>query len=207
MHRLKELSYAKFYYQPGYIPDPDALFARILEDTPWEQGQVVVYGKVFDEPRQTYMLSTDPSKEYVYSGRKVTTHAFPPYLEELRKALCELTGEEYDSCLMILYVDGSSKIGMHADKEKSLVPGASIASISLGAVRAFDVWTKPLGKQYSEEYTPNHGQDEVIKHRFHLENGSLLIMGKDSQRNYVHGVPAQKRIKEPRINLTFRRTK
>ena len=32
----------------------------------------------------------------------------------------------------------------------------------------------------------------------------MLIMDGDTQKNYKHGIPTQKKIKNKRINLTFR---
>jgi alkylated DNA repair dioxygenase AlkB len=84
------------------------------------------------------------------------------------------------------YVDGSHNIGMHSDDERDL--NGPIVSISLGASRFFDIKSK-LTK---------------MKQRINLKNGSMLIMAGDTQKNYKHGVPIQKKIKSKRINLTFR---
>jgi len=38
-----------------------------------------------------------------------------------------------------------------------------------------------------------------------LTDGSLLIMGAGTQRNYLHSIPKSKTYTEPRINITFRK--
>ena len=38
-----------------------------------------------------------------------------------------------------------------------------------------------------------------------LPHGSLLIMAENTQTNFKHEVPKESGIKQPRINLTFRR--
>lgn len=63
-----------------------------------------------------------------------------------------------------------------------------IASISLGAERKF-VFKHKESK-------------ETISHI--LEQGSLLVMKGDTQQYWQHSLPKTKKIKEPRINLTFR---
>ncbi|MEI8024026.1 MAG: alpha-ketoglutarate-dependent dioxygenase AlkB, partial [Actinomycetota bacterium] len=65
----------------------------------------------------------------------------------------------------------------------------TIASVSLGATRRFDMRHRKTG--------------ETIK--IQLESGSLLVMAGKSQQNWVHQVAKTKRVHEPRINLTFRR--
>jgi alkylated DNA repair dioxygenase AlkB len=48
-------------------------------------------------------------------------------------------------------------------------------------------------------------QDGTIeKHRVDLAHGSIIIMGTGCQTHYKHGVPVQKTVLAPRINLTFR---
>ena len=38
----------------------------------------------------------------------------------------------------------------------------------------------------------------------HLEKGSLLVMKGQTQTNWLHRLPPTKKVKSPRINLTFR---
>jgi len=38
-----------------------------------------------------------------------------------------------------------------------------------------------------------------------LEHGSILLMKGDTQNSWVHTLPKSTKIKEPRINLTFRK--
>lgn len=193
--RIAEFLNAEFFYYPGFIQNPDEIFTWLHQNISWGQGTVTVYGKDYEEPRLTCLFSTQPGKEYSYSGRTTTTIAFPEPLELLRKEVSQVASVDFDTCIANLYRNGSDKIGMHSDGEKNLIPNSPIASISIGAVRHFDVWCKPAAPIQHPRY------------RIDLANGSLLIMGLNSQKNYVHGVPVQKKIMNPRINLTFRQTK
>ena len=81
-------------------------------------------------------------------------------------------------------------IGDHADDETDHEQGAFIASVSLGAVRDFWIRDKESGK---------------LIMTIPLASGSLFLMGKNFQTKLKHGLPKRKKVKHPRINLTFRR--
>jgi alkylated DNA repair dioxygenase AlkB len=68
-----------------------------------------------------------------------------------------------------------------------LVSGAAIASVSFGATRRFDLRHRD-GGQLSLD----------------LEDGSVLLMVGELQQHWKHQIPVQRKIKAPRINLTFR---
>ena len=74
------------------------------------------------------------------------------------------------------------------DDEKALVQRATIASLSFGAERKFVF---------------KHKANKTIVNTF-LENGSLLLMKGDTQKNWLHQLPKTKKIVTPRISLTFR---
>jgi alkylated DNA repair dioxygenase AlkB len=79
-------------------------------------------------------------------------------------------------------------MGWHADAEKELKPNGAIASVSFGAQRKFVF---------------KHKEKETLVETM-LDNGSLLVMKDQTQQYWLHQLPKSKRIKTPRINLTFR---
>ena len=79
-------------------------------------------------------------------------------------------------------------MGWHSDGEKDLKKNGAIASLSLGAERKFAFKHKATQQTIS-----------VL-----LEKGSLLEMKGITQENWLHRLPPTKKIKIPRINLTFR---
>lgn len=206
LQRIEELPYAEFYLAHNYVENAEELMEWLINNLEWEQGQVRVFGKVHNERRQTIFFSSR-GNSYTYSGREVTAHPFPEQLEIIRADISRIAGVEFDSLLVNYYENGLKKIGMHSDSEISLQPGMSIASVSLGATRHFDIHMKPMKNTGPPEYAPNHGQTELIKHRIDLRSGDLLIMGENAQRNYMHGIPEEKRVTTPRVSLTFRVTK
>ncbi|MEO7049679.1 MAG: alpha-ketoglutarate-dependent dioxygenase AlkB, partial [Ferruginibacter sp.] len=98
------------------------------------------------------------------------------------------SGEQFNSCLLNLYHDGSEGMAWHCDAEKALKKDGAIASVSFGAERKF-----AFRHKQSKQTIP------VI-----LENGSLLLMKGNTQSNWLHRLPPTKLAKGPRVNLTFR---
>ena len=119
----------------------------------------------------------------------------PPILIEICKLAEQYTNEKYDYVLVHLYTSGEASINWHNDSEALR---SSIASISLGATRKFRL--KTIGRKT--------GWDS----EFHLNNGDLIWMhgpnqttsGLSCQQIYLHTIPVEKTVKNPRINLTFR---
>jgi alkylated DNA repair dioxygenase AlkB len=87
-----------------------------------------------------------------------------------------------------LYRNGEEGMGWHSDDEPELGKEPIIASLSLGAERAFDFKHK----------------DSEYKQRIYLQNGSLLLMKGATQKHWKHALPKSKKVLAPRINLTFR---
>lgn len=90
------------------------------------------------------------------------------------------------------YDDGNHYIGKHSDDEKQIVPGSNIYSFSFGSSnRIFRI------------------RDKYNKLRpfidLEMPHGTLIIMGGDMQKGYTHEVPKSKKVKDRRINVTFRR--
>ena len=79
-------------------------------------------------------------------------------------------------------------MGWHSDDEKELGEEPVIASLSFGATRRFVFRNKKTNMK-----------KEVL-----LEHGSLLIMKGKSQLKYQHSLPKMLKVKESRVNLTFR---
>jgi alkylated DNA repair dioxygenase AlkB len=108
-------------------------------------------------------------------------------LLEIKAQAEELTKDSYQGVLLNYYPDGLAGMGWHADDEHDLAPNAVIVSISFGATRRFDL---------------RHQDGEKLSIK--LEDNSILIMSEELQQFWKHQVPIQRKIKEPRINLTFR---
>ncbi len=165
----------------------DRYLDELLQNNPWEQRAITMFGKTIDEPRLSTWHSTQ-NLSYEYSGLLRTPALWTPLLSELLELCQSASGAKFNSVLVNLYRHGNDSMGWHADNEKANGPDPTIASISLGASRRFDL--------------RHRESKETI--RTELTHGSLLVMSGKSQNAWLHQIPKSKRVTEPRINLTFR---
>lgn len=176
------------YYGPVLAPRQSADYlAALLETIEWQHDEALMFGKRIITKRKVAWYG-DQNFGYTYS--KTTKFALPWTAELLAlKQLVERTsGLSYNSCLLNLYHSGEEGMGWHSDDERSLTRDSSIASVSLGAERKFELRHKVSAEKVA----------------VFLENGSLLVMKGATQRNWLHAMPKAARIRTARVNLTFR---
>lgn len=162
-------------------------FEVLLNTLQWKNDEAFIMGKHIITKRKVAWYGDE---EYAYTYSNATKHALPwtKELLELKKLTEEKTGAKFNSCLLNLYHNGDEGMAYHSDDEKSLGKNTTIASLSFGAERKF------LFK---------HKQSKETISMF-LEQGSLLVMKNETQSYWMHRLPPTKKVKEPRINLTFR---
>jgi alkylated DNA repair dioxygenase AlkB len=171
-------------YLPGVFHSSQDYFNGLKLACCWQEEELKVYGKWHKLRRQSAWYGT---ADYRYSGQIKTAQPWLPVLLEIKTKVEELTKDTYQGVLLNYYPDGLAGMGWHADNERELVPNAPITSVSFGATRRFDLRHKD-GEKFS----------------INLEDGSILIMAGELQQCWKHQVPIQRKVKEPRINLTFR---
>jgi len=164
------------------------LLAIWLETLPWSQDKIRIFGKWLDIPRLQCWFG-DPGATYAYSGLSMHPKPWTEELMLLKAKIEALTNSSYNSVLVNLYRDGKDSNGWHSDDEKELGENPTIASLSLGSSRVFQLKHKATGE----------------RRNILLESGSLLIMSGELQKNWKHQIPKKSKIFEPRINLTFRK--
>lgn len=184
-----ECDTTEFRYVPDFLGAEAAssLLNRLWSELPWRQERIVLFGRRIPQPRLSAWLG-DPDARYRYSGLMLEPAPWHPDLQELGKTLESATRKAFNSVLVNAYRNGRDSMGWHADDEPELGTRPVVASVSLGACRRFLV-------------KPRHGGPARV---FHLEHGSLLLMGGDSQSRYRHSLPKTARPTDLRINLTFR---
>ena len=195
---------AEVYYQPDLFPSDLAsnYFQQLTELSGWAARSITVYGKPCQQNRQTIFFG-EKGTNYRYSGiNNQGDGQIPPVLRQITQKVESrmleqglLTeGQHFNYWLGNQYVDGTNNIGMHSDDERGLV--GPIVSLSFGSERYFDFLPRDSG-----------GEIPVKKTRLNLESGSVVVMMGDTQKNYLHGVPSQRLITSPRINITLRMVK
>ena len=187
---LELLSGASSAVLHSAVLEPDKArdaFENLHAQTPWEQRDVVVFGRSVAQPRLVAWFAS-PGVTYRYAGLTLEAHSFSPLLFELKKRVEAIAGAQFNSVLLNLYRTGADSNGWHADDEFEFGIDPVIASLSLGATRRFDL--------------RNRDTKETIKSN--LASGDLVVMSGASQREWIHQAPKQLKVQEPRINLTFR---
>eukprot|EP00928_Gymnodinium_smaydae_P090199 TRINITY_DN7403_c0_g1_i2.p1 TRINITY_DN7403_c0_g1~~TRINITY_DN7403_c0_g1_i2.p1 ORF type:complete len:257 (-),score=36.50 TRINITY_DN7403_c0_g1_i2:79-825(-) len=181
-------------YRPDFVSASEAAawLSELREKVPWEQGHVKLFGKMHPEPRLTCYYG-DHGFQYTYSGRTVRPRPWDecPLVARIRRRVESATGERFNTVLCNRYRNGDDTVGWHADDEKVYGKDPTIASVSLGAVRDFDL--------------REHDNKDGRRIRIRLASGSLLVMSGRTQHFWQHSLPRRKRLQEERINLTFRK--
>ena len=162
-------------------------FDRLIGTVEWKNDEANIFGKHFITKRKAAWYG-DSNYLYTYSNKTKEALPWTKELLELKQLTENITTEKYNSCLLNLYHTGEEGMAWHSDDETSLGKNSAIASMSLGAERGFSFRHKRT--------------KETISLR--LEDGSLLIMKDTTQANWLHSLPKSKKVKQPRINLTFR---
>jgi alkylated DNA repair dioxygenase AlkB len=177
-----------YYYADFFTPKESHDFLRILTDEiPWKHDEVVIFGKVIQTLRKVAWYA-DYERPYTYSGRTKIGLPWTPTLLTIKSAIEEKAKIAFNGGLMNYYHDGNEGASWHSDNEKTIKANSCIASVSFGAARKFEFKHKQTQEKVSLELAP----------------GSLLLMQGTTQTHWIHQLPKSKKIKEPRLNLTFR---
>jgi alkylated DNA repair dioxygenase AlkB len=168
---------------------PDAILHQLIADVPWRQENILVWGKVYRQPRLTAWYG-DNGSDYTYSGINLTPMPWTDLLLEIRTRVETVTEASFNSVLLNFYRDNRDSMGFHSDDEPELGERPVIASLSFGEERTLVL---------------KHKVNKLAKPvRLRLESGSLLLMKGETQRYWKHGIAKETRSCGPRINLTFR---
>jgi len=185
-----QLPDADITYFPNFISTPKAtqIFETLQQETPWQQDDIKVFGKVYAQPRLTALYGTN-QKSYSYSSIEMIPHALTPTLANLKRIIDETCQANFTTLLLNYYRDGKDSNGWHADNEKELGKNPMIASLSFGQERFFHL---------------KHRTNKTLKHKLLLQHGSLLLMKGETQQHWLHQIPKTAKQIQGRINITFR---
>lgn len=187
---MPEVKDGSYFFKKNFFTaeESDFFFNRLHKSVLWTQERMKLYGKEVKFPRLTAWYG-DKGYSYSYSGLTLQPH---PWIEELlmiKKRVEPVADETFNSVLLNLYRNESDSISWHSDDEKALGRHPIIASVNFGDTRTFHL---------------KHNETKE-KISLQLSHGSLLIMREAMQHHWKHQVPKTKKLKCPRINLTFRR--
>lgn len=174
------LSNADVFVVPNWGMNTDILFKALLEQCPWTK-----YSNC------TKRMHCIMGADYPFSGRVHKASTMHPYVQRVMDRINKEFGLNLNSVYMNYYPDATVGLAYHQDREHIIVPGSTVVSLSLGASRTF--WFKKVSDKREKGWL--------------LNDGDLVIMGKDSQVMYQHGLKAEPELLGARISITFREFK
>lgn len=127
------------------------------------------------------------SNLFEYSTLRTFSWSSCGIVEAIKILLESKLQTHFDYCLAHYYPAGAG-ISWHNDKEALYT---DVVSVSFGATRKFRFRKIGQTKGWIKE--------------FRLKSGDIFHMLQGCQSELEHCVPVEKRVKEPRINLTFRK--
>jgi alkylated DNA repair dioxygenase AlkB len=158
---------------PAFLKGHEAVFEQLRRSVRWRQEKREMYERIVDVPRLYAQLPADGP--------------IPGILERARAVLGVRYGESFERLSLGYYRDGADSVAWHGDYVARRMPRAVVATVSLGAPRAFHL-------------RPRGGGERVT---LSLGWGDLLVMGGSCQRTWEHAVPKVRRA-APRIAVMFR---
>ena len=178
------------YIENFFNLDESQLYMRQLtQSVLWRREKIKMWGKEIVTKRRIAWYADD-GKSYTYSGSTFFPSQWNNVLLQLKERVENYSDIKFNSVLLNEYPNGEVGMGWHSDDEKELGTDPIIASLSFGANRDFIF---------------KHKTDKSIENvKLHLKSGSLLLMLGSTQHYWKHSLPKRLKVKEPRINLTFR---
>lgn len=172
-------------YEEKVFPD---LYDDLIKEIKFEDEELIIFGKKCIPKRKTCAFGDD-GKTFSYSGKERKANPYTYTIKKIKDELEKKTGYTFNYVLAQYYSDGEAMIGYHGDAIKDMQKPVIIASVTFNEEKSRTFIIK---------------NDEMEK-KIKLRDGSLLLMhGTKIQTEYKHGIPAEKKIKTGRINLTFR---
>lgn len=166
-------------YDPSFFDEKysDTIFKYLEANVKWSTK--------ITQGRRVNQSYGDPGIIYEFSirGKKITRTVTPwkelPFLEQLKDYVSQKTGKKYNYVVIQRYPN--KNVGMKPHRDKEMVPGTTIAGISLGARR-----TAAIGS-----------------YRFSLGNGSIYMLHPPTNDRHTHCIENGE-VDGVRISLTFR---
>ncbi|HTO00282.1 MAG TPA: alpha-ketoglutarate-dependent dioxygenase AlkB [Microthrixaceae bacterium] len=166
----------------NFLVDPEGVFSRTLDETPWAGSEVWRYEKYVEEKRL---------------GAWLKPEELEPALRQTGLHLSSAYRVRFTGPAAILYRDGNDFQGLHADREMKWLDDTIIAILVLGERRPFRL--RPKGNWLDREARGDSSEDIDID----PGHGDLIVMGGRAQRDWLHGVPASETTRS-RISITWR---
>lgn len=134
---------------------------------------------------------SDTSEGYQFAGQLMPSVPLTAELRYLLMVVGHITGGNFNGVLANLYRTGDDYLSAHADAEQFL-SNVGVVALSLGAARRFRIRKRgPPG-------------DRPLVATVWTDDLELMWMAGSFQKEFMHEVPKDKGVNQPRLSLTFR---
>lgn len=180
-------------YHPTYLFQTPS---GVTQETVNRKGQA----RICDDFNFGIQYDSSRDKSMLYVSQKME-----PWTRSLMHRIEDASESVFNAIWFNHYRDGTVTIHWHTDGNEGLGPDPIIGSLSIGATRdfAFKSKRKWHGLRPAKDGSMRKSSG-IIHLTLPLFHGSLCVMGKNSQRHWLHAVPAMEGIRRERTNLTFR---
>ncbi len=151
--------------------------------------EIRIFDKTCHQHRSVGFFS-DVSKAYNYSTSKTPSKQLLPCLVQLLAYINTKFNSDYNGILINKYANGDDYIGKHSDDEHGLDSRVGVISLSYGAIRKFRIRNKQTGK---------------IEMDIPTDPRKIIQMSGMFQKEFTHEIPVEKKIKNVRYSMTFRK--
>jgi alkylated DNA repair dioxygenase AlkB len=193
MERILENEEKTAFLEKGIFENEQLLESCIndVDSQLEERPTLMIFGKICHQNRNVGFFS-DESIGYNYSKKLMPSKPLTASLLELLNLINVMFDTSYNGILVNKYNDGNDYIGAHSDSDVGLDKKgiAGVICVSYGEERNFRIRTK-IDKQIVLNANASHC--------------SILHMGGNFQEIYTHEIPIQKKLKNVRFSLTFRK--
>ena len=149
---------------------------------------IFVFGKKAYQRRSVGFFS-NTSVGYYYSNQIAKSIHLTPNLEKLLDIMNTKFNADFNGILINKYNDGNDYISAHSDDEKNL-DIVGVVAISFGAIRTFRIRDKTTKKIITDIKTNPF---------------EIIHMGGNFQKEFIHEIPIEKKVKDCRYSFTFRK--
>ncbi len=138
---------------------------------------------------------TNPGMKYTIGGKPYARKDYTETVKRIQREIeskLKFTNDYFNTCTLNYYTNGHSGFRNHSDRMPDLEEPMYVTMLTLGNSNRIMELT-------------NHQTCEI--YRLALPHNSLVLMGPHMQNSWLHGVPHDKKNKNPRLSLSFRRQK
>lgn len=179
-----DIDYIENFYS---LDESSVIFNDLVQSLVWRHDDIKMFGKTMKIPRLQAWYG-DNNLRYRYSNITLLANPWSSTLLTLKKKVSRYCHHDFNAVLANLYRNQYDSVGWHSDDEPELGEMPTIASLSFGAEREFQL-----------KHITTKAKINLV-----LAPGSLLIMRGNTQNCWQHCLPKRTKPITPRINLTFR---